>query len=310
MTTNNATVREQINSFEGTDEICSQCQHRGEDPYTCTAFPNGIPCEILMGLWDHHVPYEGDLGTTFMLKEPEVIEVVKGIDISHVPRNAQGQWTRVGSAMGSNTGGVYEHEGKKHYVKFPRAEGQVKAEVASDRLHELMGVPTMRHEAKYFGDKLASVSQMQTVEPLGKKGWENMTDAQKQQAANAFVASAWTKNWDVVGLTYDNMGKTADGQIAIIDTGGSFSYRAMGQPKEFGGDASPEIAAMLSPEKTSGKVFAPLYKEHPEMFKAAAKRLDKISEGDIKTSISAMSDPKRALKTLLDRRQSIIDKLG
>ena len=47
--------------------ICHECFHR-LDIFNCTAFPQGIPKEILMGDVDHHEPYPGDHGIQFKQK--------------------------------------------------------------------------------------------------------------------------------------------------------------------------------------------------------------------------------------------------
>lgn len=213
-------------------------------------------------------------------------------------------WTKTGGNKGSNPGGTYTKNGEKHYVKFPHAQGQIAAEEAADKIHELMGIETMNHAATDVDGKLASVSKWKDVTPLGSGGWKNLNEKQVQQAANAFVASALTKNWDVVGLVHDNIGKTKDGNLAIIDTGGSFEFRAQGGHKDFDGDALPEIKAMLSLEKTSGRVYAPLLKSHPEAFQKAAERLKSLTPDQLKATIPNMSP--KIQQALLARRESIL----
>lgn len=44
--------------------ICHQCVHR-EGLYTCAAFPDGIPREILVGDTLHTRPFAGDRGIQF-----------------------------------------------------------------------------------------------------------------------------------------------------------------------------------------------------------------------------------------------------
>lgn len=47
--------------------ICYECKHFNENPevLTCTAFPDGIPFEIITSEFDHHKPYPGDHGIQF-----------------------------------------------------------------------------------------------------------------------------------------------------------------------------------------------------------------------------------------------------
>jgi hypothetical protein len=54
------------------DPLCFSCAHyQGESSdgtYTCSAYPSGIPDEILTWQWDHHNPAPGDGGITFKPK--------------------------------------------------------------------------------------------------------------------------------------------------------------------------------------------------------------------------------------------------
>lgn len=41
--------------------LCLTCKHFVDDKqFTCSAFVDGIPDEILTGQFDHHEPYPGD----------------------------------------------------------------------------------------------------------------------------------------------------------------------------------------------------------------------------------------------------------
>lgn len=45
--------------------VCNNCKHyRPEaDGFTCSAFPDGIPEEILLGINDHSEPMQGQTGS-------------------------------------------------------------------------------------------------------------------------------------------------------------------------------------------------------------------------------------------------------
>jgi hypothetical protein len=220
--------------------------------------------------------------------------------------STQVAWTKLSGTKGSSPGGVYQQGADKYYVKFPPAEGQVYAEHAADQIYELMGVESLKHAPITINDKTGSASKWKEVTPLGRSGWASLTDAQVQQAAYAFVASALTKNWDVVGMAYDNTGLTKDGNIAILDTGGSFKYRARGGPKPFGADPSPELQAMQDPCVPSGMVFGPLLKSHRAMFEQAARRLRDIPDAELMKATSVMTDEDLGA-SVLARKKAILD---
>ena len=53
-------------------ELCNDCKHRSPlwpDEITCTAFPDGIPDEVLFCDLDHRKPIDGDHGIQFEPKE-------------------------------------------------------------------------------------------------------------------------------------------------------------------------------------------------------------------------------------------------
>jgi hypothetical protein len=215
-------------------------------------------------------------------------------------------WTKTGSNLGSNPGGTYMHGTDKKYVKFPNAKGQILAEAAADRVHELMGVGTMNHQPVEVNGKLASVSSWKDVKQFGQSGWKTLTPEQVQQTANAFVASALVMNWDVVGMTHDNMGTDASGKVHIMDTGGSFQFRAQGEPKAFTGDATPELKAMVNPEKTSGRVYGPLMAKHREKFVAAAQKLKDLPDAQLLEAVKGLGVDKE----ILSRKASILKHFG
>lgn len=224
-------------------------------------------------------------------------------------RDAGDGWQKVGHQRGSNPGGIYEFKGGSYYVKFPRDPQQVHSEVVADAVHELIGVKTMGHKPMEIGGKTASVSALQKVRELGAEGWDRLNDKQIDQAADLFMASVVTKNWDVVGLVHDNVGQDQQGNLRIIDTGGSFRFRAQGGPKDYGPDPSAELSAMQDPNKTSGAVYGPLIEQHRAVFEQAAKRLAAIPDDAFKNIVqsSGLKGRKEIAQSMLSRRQAVVE---
>ena len=231
------------------------------------------------------------------------------------PRDSHGRFShsyhQIGRNLGSNAGGVHLYRGDKYYAKFPPNPEQVHAEVASDKIHELLEAKTINHEAVDIRGKTGSVTRWKDdIKPLGHHGWKNLDDRQKQQAANTFIASALTKNWDLVGLAHDNMAKDANGDLHIVDTGGSFHFRAQGEHKDFDSNANSEIDNFLNPAKTSGRVYRPLAQSNPEMFREAAKKLRHVNRDDFVKATAGMKDNEKVADTLMERRKVIMERFG
>lgn len=74
--------------------ICTMCAHFGatDDPenpdlVSCTAFPAGIPDEILTQAYDHRNPFEGDNGVLFTPDGPVDVDAIEDLVNPKVSRN-------------------------------------------------------------------------------------------------------------------------------------------------------------------------------------------------------------------------------
>jgi len=48
---------------------CDECVHQHDRGYSCSAYPDGIPGEIMVNTHDHHEHYPGDHGILFKEKK-------------------------------------------------------------------------------------------------------------------------------------------------------------------------------------------------------------------------------------------------
>lgn len=82
--------------------LCLSCQHFIEDAgnWHCTAFPGGIPEEILEGSADHHYPFDGDHGIRYMPK----VAITQKDDYYGLKEQAKVAIVNIGTASSGNWG--------------------------------------------------------------------------------------------------------------------------------------------------------------------------------------------------------------
>jgi SPP1 gp7 family putative phage head morphogenesis protein len=158
-------------------------------------------------------------------------------------------WKAVpGTQRGSNEGGLYTApDGTQFYVKFPADFDQARGEVASAAIYRMMGVETVEPRLVNVGGRNAIASKFRPE--LKKVGAKELTEAQyAEDIAKVYHASVLTKNWDAVGLNFDNLMISDAGRVVIVDTGASFYWRAQGARKPFGPDID-EVKSLLDSGK-------------------------------------------------------------
>lgn len=220
-----------------------------------------------------------------------------------------GNWEKVSNRMGTAPGGIYkEEDGSQIYVKFPFGKGQARAEMVADLVYEELGVRTLRHEVlKVVGGEASVSDWLDGLCILRKYRSRRLSEEQIKQAALIFMVSALVKNWDVVGLEHDNIAIDPDGNLYILDTGGSFTFRAMGEHKDFTPDVDVELGHFLDPYTTSGAVFAPLYERHPKVFVEASRLLQRLTLPDFWNLAGGYDeDPSEIVRVLRERRDRIV----
>jgi hypothetical protein len=182
------------------------------------------------------------------------------------PRDESGKWTagggwsKVGGQKGSNPGGVYENtKGDKFYVKFYKNVKQGEAENAANNVYRAAGVGVPDSRMVQVNGQTAYASAIMPIKQLDQGSLRAAVHANPEQAAAIHVASSITQNWDVVGLEYDNLVKNMDtGKLTVVDSGGSFTFRAQGAKKPYTPDAK-EFHSLQDETFQSGKVFKGIY---------------------------------------------------
>jgi hypothetical protein len=215
--------------------------------------------------------------------------------------------TKYQGSPGSNAGGFYKTaDGEEYFVKFPSSTGQVGAEHVSADLARQMGMKTKDYTA-FMPDEahVASASpKIKFVELTGSQmaGWKS-----REELADQFVHAAWTRNWDVAGLEYDNLVSSWSGDLMVVDYGGSFLWRAQGALKA---DGMPKAVGELKTLRDysnpqAGKAFSSLTDE--DIARAVKTSLSDLDDEDIIAAVARGNfDPEDAAvieKGLIERKK-------
>lgn len=216
---------------------------------------------------------------------------------------------QIGPQKGSNPGGQYQDSlGRKFYVKYYADANQARTEYAAGRVGKLLGIEAPESWLIDAGNKkLAFITR-----------WDDDVKAltAKQMAEHADIGKAYhtaviTKDWDVVGLEYDNLMLAKNGKLTVIDSGGSFKFRAQGAAKPFGKDID-DYESLLDPSRPAGKVFQAAFTKDPTLEAKSARvllNLDKKQVAAImKDSGFSAKEAKDLTDTIMYRRDLALAK--
>lgn len=218
---------------------------------------------------------------------------------------------KTGGQAGSNPGGFYElgtevpgtdeSLQQKYYVKKAKTKQHGQNEQLANDLYTAAGVPVPmvdydQSDGMIYSKLVGGKHDM--TEHLHDEAWLS-------QVRKNFAVDAWLSNWDVFGLTYDNVQTDANGVVWRIDSGGALLYRAMGGPK--GSDFGPDVPELKSFRNSAAKkpVYGPGMSEADEL--DGAQRVMAITPGQIKDMVADVGLPPSVADTLIARRQFIAD---
>lgn len=140
---------------------------------------------------------------------------------------------QIGGQGGSNPGGMYlGRDGVKRYVKFYPQADRAETEVLANAVYEALGIDVPKTTSFLHQGKTAFASEIiqggKTIQQLG--GVQNLSIETVEEVLKGYVADALLANWDVVGLSADNI-MINGSKVYRIDNGGTFIFRAQGGDK-------------------------------------------------------------------------------
>jgi hypothetical protein len=214
-----------------------------------------------------------------------------------------------GGQLGSNPGGIHaDAEGNRYYVKYYRNPDQARVEELSSKIFGHMGVETPRPALREVNGKQALMTSWNTdlkqIEPRECK----LNEQQQEQIGRMYLAAVLTKNWDVAGLTHDNIVlNTKTGDLVEVDAGGSKHFRAQGGPKDYGPDAN-ELTSLRNPANASGEIFNKVFTQNPKAETKAVDWVKNLPMNTIKDEFEKSGLPNHATlyNSFEKRREAIL----
>lgn len=167
---------------------------------------------------------------------------------------------------GSNPGGIHDDPktGESFYVKHYANPDQGRVEALTGKIYDHMGIKTLNPETRTINGRESLVTKWNPdLEPMHHRDFENLTPEQSKQVGRMYAGAVLTKNWDVVGLSHDNiMRNRRTGDLHSVDHGGAFHFRAQGSPKEYEPDID-ELHSLRHNDQASGHVFDHVLSKDP-----------------------------------------------
>lgn len=257
----------------------------------------------------------GDTINTYTLGPSETPEAPEAPEAGDPVYNTS-DWIQVGEQSGSNEGGLFEDpDGNRYYVKKPKSESHARNEALASAFYEEAGV---LYGGVYLGkDADGNTVLVSPIVPNSSPDFKDryVVDPNiKQKAQEDFVFDAWLRNWDSVGLNFDNMITVGD-DVYRIDPGGALLYRAQGaeKPTPMGPEVD-EIDSLRDPtvNPQAAEIFGDMT---DEQLAESAQKVANISPEKIDELVDAFFDgdaeTAEMLKdTLKQRRQNIIDRFN
>ena len=247
----------------------------------------------------------------------QVAEVLRGLNEMTGSGPNIRDWTKVGERTGSNPGGIYEDSsGKRYYVKTAKSRRHAENEVLASALYRALGVDAVSVFFAY--DSSDMNNPLRTISPIVDTGDDGLLTHLRDEEyldkiRENFMVDAWLANWDVAGLSYDNIITNANGDPVRVDPGGALLYRAQGEPKGdlFSSEMSEhQTLRDRSVNSQSSLIFMDTTREQKQSGASRVLSLSPKQLNDIIGAIVTDSEMAEELKTKLNERRRQMLKQG
>lgn len=207
--------------------------------------------------------------------------------------------------LGGSTGAKLVEDpatGRRFVLKRGGNPGHLRSEAQADALYRAIGAEVPESRIYEEAGKPVKLAEFVEGESLGALRKSDPVAFEKacRKLQEHFAADALLGNWDVVGMSYDNVLVAKDGRILRIDNGGSLGFRAQGSPKtaqQWNAKTVLELQTMRRElvSRQNHDVFTSLHDSdlRPQLAAVVAKRkeiLDAAVDPTLKATLSGRLD--------------------
>jgi 8-oxo-dGTP pyrophosphatase MutT (NUDIX family)/2'-5' RNA ligase len=217
---------------------------------------------------------------------------------------------KITGAKGSNEGGIFEApDGTRWYVKKQKSAAHARNERDASALYREAGIDVPRVVIGTGTPELGGGTHTATqIIPEGDAklgavvaGTASDSASKLAAAREGFAMDALLANWDVAGLTYDNIIFDKNGKPYRIDVGGALEYRAQGTSK--GSTFGTSVGEWDSLRSPSNPQAAKLFKGMSDSELAASvDHVEKLTPEKIREIV----EDKKLADKLIARREDLL----
>lgn len=261
----------------------------------------------------------GDIPVQETLKDNQVLLDGKPVDFKVVKTN-----------IGGSTGAYVVEAGGDLYVvkEYHGNENQVRNEFLANALYNTFNLhqSPLRSAKPVPESKIAKTQDkellfspfVKNLNTLEDMDLDDLEPEDHEEVLNSiksnFVLDAWLANWDVVGLTEDNIGVSTREGIPVVtrlDNGGALLYRAQGAPKGNAfGDKVTELDTMrdFNMAPSAAEYFSTISdSELIDSLNAFEKKVQRIGVSGIFDLINSAGFPEEVAESLTMRLMNRFD---